>query len=118
VVEGAVRSSGPLYLSALKIDLDFAMVHAARGTAYYSHIYSNPTEGKIHLERALQLSDRTTDREAQIIRIEYERALGHFEKQRSLYEVFMQAYPDDSIRRYNYGGALRAHGRFDDAIAQ
>lgn len=107
-----------MYLSALKIDPDFAMVHAALGTAYYSHIYNNPTQGKVHLERALQLSNRTTDREARIIQIEYEGALGHDDRARSLFELYLRMYPDDVARRYNYAGALRVHGDYEQAIAQ
>jgi len=107
-----------LYLSALKADPDFAMAHAAVGNVYYSHIFNNPAEGKAHLERAMQLSRRTTQREAQMIEIDYEQGLGHFDKVSSLYEIYLKTYPDDFRNRYNYGNALRDHGNFKEALAQ
>jgi len=38
------------------------MAHAALGGAYYSHLYNDPVRDKEHLEKAFQLSGRTTDR--------------------------------------------------------
>jgi tetratricopeptide (TPR) repeat protein len=107
-----------LYLSALKLDPDFAMAHAAVGVAYHSFLYNRPAEAKVHLERAMQLSARTTRREAQIIEIEYEGALGHFDKVRGLYETFLKTYPDDFRMRYNFGNELRDHGNYGEAIDQ
>ncbi len=107
-----------LYESALKADPGFAMAHAALGSAYYSHIYNNSVEGRAHLERALQLSEHTTQREAQVIEIDYETALGHFEKAQGLYEIYLKRYPDDHAMRYNYGGLLRDHGDYSDAVTQ
>ena len=116
--KGKFNEAIELYTAALKADPDFAMVHAAMGNAYYSHIYNRPADAKAHLERAMQLSQRTTQREAQVIAIEYESGLGHFDKVRSLYEIFLKTYPDDSGMRYNYGSSLRDHGEFEAAVAQ
>ena len=116
--KGKYDQAMQLYLSALKADPDFAIVHAAVGIAYNSHIYNNPVEGKAHLERAMQLANRTTAREAQVIEIEYESALGHFDRATVLYENFLKTYPDDANMRYNYAGMLRARGRYAEAAAQ
>jgi eukaryotic-like serine/threonine-protein kinase len=107
-----------LFLSALKADPDFAMAHTAVGNAYYSHIFNNPAEGKLHLERAMQLSHRTTQREAQIIRINYESGRGNYDTVRSLYEGYLATYPDDFATRYNFGNTLRDHGARQEAVAQ
>jgi tetratricopeptide (TPR) repeat protein len=117
-VKGKYDQALELYLSALKLDPDFAMAHAAVGSAYYSHIFSKPAEGKVHLERALQLSQRTTQREAQIIEILSETELGHSDKVRGLYEIFLKSYPDDTVMRYGYAGTLRDHGAYGEAVAQ
>jgi tetratricopeptide (TPR) repeat protein len=94
------------------------MAHAALGNAYDSTIYNNPVAAKAHLERAVQLSEHTTQREAQVIEIDYESALGHFDKAHSLYEIYLKKYPDDHTLRYNYGGLLRDHGDYSDAVTQ
>ena len=51
------------FRSAVELDPDFAMAHAALGQAYLSFVSNQPKLGKQHLERALSLADRTTERE-------------------------------------------------------
>jgi tetratricopeptide (TPR) repeat protein len=94
------------------------MAHAAIGNAYYSHIYNSPVRGKEHLEKALQLSDRTTDRERLYIQTNYARNLGHMEEAINRFDVYLKAYPDDWGMRFNYAALLRNNGQSQEAIEQ
>jgi serine/threonine protein kinase/tetratricopeptide (TPR) repeat protein len=104
--------------SAVKADPDFAMAHAALGNAYYSHIYNSPVRGREHLEKALQLSDRTTDRERLYIQTNYARNLGHEAEAINRFDVYLKAYPDDWGMRFNYAALLRNNGQSQEAIEQ
>ena len=70
--------------SSIKADPDFAMAHATLGGAYYSHIFNNPGKGKEHFEKALQLSERTTDRERLFIQTSYAQSQGHVAEARTV----------------------------------
>jgi tetratricopeptide (TPR) repeat protein/predicted Ser/Thr protein kinase len=104
--------------SAIKADSDFAMAHAALGDAYYSHIFNNPAKGKEHMDKALELSGRTTDRERLYIQTRYAQDLGHTSEARSRFEVYLKAFPDDWGMRFNYASLLRASGQPQDALEQ
>lgn len=104
--------------SATKADPDFAMAHAALGSAYYSHIFNNPVRGKEHMEKALQLSERTTDRERLYIQTNYAQDLGHVAEARNRFDVYLKAYPDDWGMRFNYASLLRNNGQPQEAIEQ
>jgi len=116
--KGQYQQSVELFEAALKADPDFAMAHAALGGAYYSYIYNMPAEGKRHFEKALALSERTTERERLIIQADFASDLGHFQEAAERYQVYLRDYPDDWRRRFNYGGLLRANDRQEEAIAQ
>lgn len=103
---------------ALKEDPNFAMAHAALGVYYCSFIFNDLPEGKRHFEAALRLADRTSEREKQSIRLEYESNFGTFDAARDLYVVFLQSYPDSIGERYNFGNILRDHREFEKAIEQ
>jgi eukaryotic-like serine/threonine-protein kinase len=104
--------------SAIKADPEFAMAHAALGDAYYSHIFNAPTMGKEHMEKALQLAERTTDRERLYIQTRYEQDLGHVAEARTRFDVYLKAYPDDGGMRFNYASLLRNDGQLQDALEQ
>jgi eukaryotic-like serine/threonine-protein kinase len=106
------------FQSAIKADPDFAMAHAALGDAYYSHLYNNPGKGKEHMEKALQLSERTTDRERLYIQTRYAGDLGHDAEAKNRFEVYLQRYPDDWAMRFNYAGLLRSTGQPQEALEQ
>jgi tetratricopeptide (TPR) repeat protein/predicted Ser/Thr protein kinase len=107
-----------LFESAAKVDPDFAMAHAALVGSYYSHIYNNPVRGKEHYEKALQLAERTTDRERQYIQTRYAQELGHEAEATNLFNVYLKSYPDDWGMRYNYAGLLRSDGHIQEALEQ
>jgi eukaryotic-like serine/threonine-protein kinase len=104
--------------SAVKADPDFAMAHAALGGAYYSHIYNSPDRGKEHDEKALQLSERTTDRERLSIQTRYAQDLGHVTDARNRLDVYLKAYPDDWGMRFNYASLLRRNDQPQEALEQ
>jgi eukaryotic-like serine/threonine-protein kinase len=104
--------------SAVKADPDFAMAHASLGDAYYSHLYNNPVAGKEHMEKALQLAERTTERERLYVQTRYAQDLGHVSEARSCFDVYLKAYPDDWGMRFNYASLLRGNGQLQDALEQ
>jgi eukaryotic-like serine/threonine-protein kinase len=116
--EGRYEPAVQAFESAVKADPDFAMAHAALGGAYYSHIYNNPVRGKEHLEKALQLSERTTDRERLYIQTTYAQDLGHVAEARNRFDVYLKAYPDDWGMRFNYASLLRNNGQAQEALEQ
>jgi eukaryotic-like serine/threonine-protein kinase len=116
--KGKYRDAVGLFESAVQADSDFARAHAALGSAYYSIIFNNARLGKLHYEKALQLSDRTTDRERLYIQTRYAGDLGHVAEAKSRYEVYLTAYPDDGGMRFNYASLLRNNGELEAALAQ
>jgi eukaryotic-like serine/threonine-protein kinase len=116
--KGQFNSALDLLLTATKDDPDFAMAHAGLGRCYSTYIFNDFTNGRIHYEKALKLVDRLTEREKQIVRLQYESDFGKFETARNLYEIFLQDYPDSIVQRYNYGNQLRDHNMVDKAIEQ
>ena len=107
-----------LYERAIAADPDFAKAHAALGGAYMSHLFSDEKKGRLHLERALALADRTTERERLDIEAHYHADLGHFEESSRLFAVYLARYPDDLRMQYNYGNLLRENERNEEAIAR
>ena len=107
-----------LYNTALQADPDFAMAHALLGGALYSHIYNNRAGGKVHFEKALQLSGRTTDRERLYIQTSYAHTLGHVDEATRLYSLYLTSYPDDWGMRFSFANLLRSNDRAEEALQQ
>ncbi len=116
--KGSYREAIKLYESALTNDDCFAMVHEALGAAFFSYVFNNPARGKEHYEKALQCSDRVTERERLLIQASYQRDLGHFNEAVPLYRAYLQLYPDDSAMRYNFGTLLMRNRHPEEAIEQ
>ncbi len=116
--KGQYEPAVQAFESAVKADPDFAMAHASLGGAYYSHIFNNPVGGKEHIEKALQLSERTTDRERLYIQTSYAQDLGHVDEARNRFDVYLKAYPDDWGMRFNYASLLRNNGPAQEALEQ
>ncbi len=116
--KGQYPQAMQLWNSALQADPDFAMVHAAVGTALYSYIFNNPVEGKKHFERALQLSERTTERERLFLRAMFAVNQNHFPDASQLLQEYLQEYPDDSGVRFSLAHLLRDNDRCPEAIEQ
>jgi tetratricopeptide (TPR) repeat protein len=107
-----------LYLSALQVDPDFAMAHAALGTALASFVFNDPVGGTREFEKALQLADRTTDRERLAVKIGYAHALNHVAEATDLYRIYLDRYPDDISMRKGFAYLLMQSHQFGWAIDQ
>jgi tetratricopeptide (TPR) repeat protein len=70
------------------------------------------------MEKALQLAERTTERERLYIQTRYAQDLGHVSEARSSFDVYLKAYPDDWGMRFNYASLLRSDGQPQDALEQ
>ena len=112
------REAVQLCQSALQQDPDFAMVHAALGAHYFTQYFNDRAKGKEHLEKALQLSARTTAREQLYIQASYHNNLRHFDEAAKFYNLYLNAYPDDFDVRYNLGNFLRLNARYEEAATQ
>jgi serine/threonine protein kinase/tetratricopeptide (TPR) repeat protein len=116
--KGQYQQAMQLWKSALQADPDFAMVHAAVGTALYSYIFNDPVEGKKHYERALQLSERTTERERLYVRAMFAVSQNHFAEASQLLQGYLNEYPDDAATRFSLAHLLRDNDRCPEAIDQ
>ena len=106
------------YQRAIDRDPDFAMAHAAIGGALVSFVFNDSVRGKEHLDRAVALADRTSERERMFLQVTYQAALGNRADAADLYRAYLYRYPDDYTVRYNFGGLLRDLRRFDEAAAE
>jgi tetratricopeptide (TPR) repeat protein len=107
-----------LYERAIALDPDFAKAHAALGSARISFVYNDAKGGRPHLEKALQLAGRTTDRERLDIEAHYHADLGHSEQASQLFSLYLARYPDDLRIQYNYANLLLENNRFEEAAAR
>jgi serine/threonine protein kinase/tetratricopeptide (TPR) repeat protein len=104
--------------AALADDPDFAMAHAALGNAYMSFIYNDRVKGRRHLERALELAHRTTERERLVIQIGHAEELATPAQAERLFRLYLSQYPDDASMRYNFGSKLMRLERHREAVEQ
>ena len=107
-----------LLRAAVEADPDFAMAHAALGSAYYSYIFNNSQKGDEEFRKALTLASRTTERERMNIQVNYADSQGHFQDADGLYQIYLKRYPDDWGILSSYARLLRTHGHADQAIGQ
>jgi tetratricopeptide (TPR) repeat protein len=116
--KGRYKDAMTLLRAAVETDPDFAMAHAALGSAYYSYIYNETDKGDEEYQRALALISRTTLRERMSIQVSYADSQGHVEEAERLYQVYLQRYPDDWPMLSSYARLLRMNGHAEDAIGQ
>jgi tetratricopeptide (TPR) repeat protein len=116
--KGKYNDAQTQLLEAVRIDPDFAMAHAALGQNYYSHIFSDAKGGKQEFERALQLSNRISDRERLWIQASFAGSQNQTEEAIRIYHAFLDLYPDDYSARFNLAGVFLASNRCSEAIAQ
>jgi tetratricopeptide (TPR) repeat protein len=107
-----------LYKAAVASDPDFAMAHAALGSAYYSYITNAPEQGRKEYEKALSLTSRTTDRERMLIETHYAADRNHLAEAATLFIAYLNRYPEDAVSRFDYANLLRNNGRYAEAIEQ
>jgi eukaryotic-like serine/threonine-protein kinase len=115
---GRYQDGLTLFRAAIQSDPDFAMAHAALGSAYFSYIYHMEPQGKEEYEKALSLSPRMTERERMIIQTMYASDEGHVGDAETLYRSYLGRYPDDWRMLSDYAHLLRTHGRQKEALEQ
>jgi DNA-binding winged helix-turn-helix (wHTH) protein/tetratricopeptide (TPR) repeat protein len=115
--KGESGKAAQLYQAAITADPDFAMAHAALGSAYDSFQFNQITLGEQEFRKALALSSRTSDRERSIIAIQYAEGQGRVEDTLQLQRIYLDRYPDDLSVRYGYARMLRMHGHPQESVA-
>lgn len=104
---GEYSSAITLYRAALARDSNFAMAHAALGSALY---WTNDRPGgEEQFERALSLMDRLSDREQFLVRAQIAGWRGDREEQITILSAYLLRYPNDNGARAQLAyGYLRA----------
>lgn len=116
--QGKYVDAVTLLRGAVDADPNFAMAHAALGGAYFSYVENNQSAGQSEYDKALALSDRTTEREHLLIQANYADDLNHVAAADALYRLYLERYPGDWEVLSNYAHSLRTNGRPLEAIEQ
>jgi eukaryotic-like serine/threonine-protein kinase len=102
---------------AIKLDPNFAMAHAALGTAYNN--ISEPSLAAQYGQKAYELRDRASEREKLYIDTHYYNfATGDLEKARQAYEMWARSYPRDEIPLTNLGSIDAILGNFERGLTR
>lgn len=104
-----------LFLKAIELDPDFALAHAKLG-AYYSNLSRNPLKGKEHLNKALALLDRLTEKERLWIQALVPDFSGNRDNAIINYKVYLTKYPDDSDGWFRLGYSFMSLGHYEQSI--
>jgi tetratricopeptide (TPR) repeat protein len=115
-IKGKYNEAVHDYESAVALDPDFAMAHAALGQSYASHIFNDPKAAREHTEKALALSTRTTDRERMNIEVAEADVRGDTNEAITRYGAYLARFPDDLHMRYNLASLLMRNQRPADAV--
>jgi len=115
---GRYADAVTLFKEAVATDPDFAMAHAALGRAYYSYIYNQQEDGQKQYEKALSLLSRATEREHMEIETNYAVDRTDQDAAYGLLRAYLDRYPDDLTRRYDYAKILGDMGRDQESINQ
>ena len=103
-----------LWLAALALDSNFALVHADLGGYYYWN--NNRPEGELHFKKALAHLERLSDREQLWIRAGAAGWRGDRTEAINLLKVLTIQYPQDRTAWYNLGYDYMRAGRFQEAL--
>lgn len=106
-----------LHHLALEHDPEFASAHAALGIHYSSFIYNEIERGKEHFEKAIQFSDRASERERLFIRASYQNSLNRINEAEQLYRLYLDSYPDDWRVHFNLARLYMTSSRPGKAVS-
>ena len=109
------KEAEALFLKAIELDPDFALAHARLGD-YYSTLSRNPLKGKKHLEKAMSLLDRLTEKEKLWIQAIVSDSSGNMDNAIVDYKVYLSKYPDDSEAWFRLGYSYMMLGRYEQSI--
>jgi len=100
---------------AVAIDPEFAMAYRSIAAAYISQGYL--AEGKKNLHKALELSDRISDRERYLIQGHlYRLSEKTYDKAIQAFEKLLQLYPEDLLGNFHLGRLYLSIEEMDKAI--
>jgi tetratricopeptide (TPR) repeat protein len=110
---GEYASAITLYRAAIARDSNFAMAHAALGSALYWT--NNRPEGEAEFKRALSLMDRLSDREKFLVRAQVAGWRGDRNEQITILSAYLLRYPNDADARSQLAYAYLRARRFKEA---
>lgn len=116
--KGAYETGLRQYQEAVTLDPDFAMAHAALASAYCSHIFNDRPQCRDQYRRALERTDRVTERERLFLQADAESDIGQIEEGVRRWNQYLASYPDDSVSRFNLGTLLMRNQRMEEAATQ
>jgi len=113
--KGDIRKAISYYEKAVAIDPEFATAYLSIGIAYWKiGLYS---EEKRYLEKALELSDRVSDRERYLAEaVYYSRTERTYGRAIELFKKLLEIYPDDSWGNNDLGWLYNQIEEWDKAI--
>jgi len=107
----------PLYKRAVELDPNFASAYASLAVAY-SNLNENDRAAE-YARKAYELRERVSDRERFAIEARYYRSVtGELEKAAQSYELWLQAYPKDSMQVGELGAISANLGNWEKAAEQ
>jgi serine/threonine protein kinase/tetratricopeptide (TPR) repeat protein len=112
---GDFAGAVPWLQRAVATDRTFAMGFAALGSAYGDR--GETTLSAENARKAYELRDRVSERERFYIESHYyQHVSGDLEKTRTVYELWLQAYPRDSVPHDNLWNVYSSTGRHRKAL--
>jgi len=106
-------SAVTLYKAAIARDSNFAMAHAALGSALYWT--NNRPAGEVEFKRALALMNRLSDREKFLVRAQVAGWRGDRDEQITILSAYLLRYPNDAGARSQLAYAYLRARRFTEA---
>ncbi len=112
---GQYSQSIPIYEKAVAVDPEFALAYADMGIAYFWLGYQS--KAREYLQKALDLSDRVSDRERYFIQgFFYEGSEKTYDKSIEAYNKLLELYPDDNDGNNQLGLVYSLIEEWDKAI--
>ncbi len=109
------RKSIEIMEKAMAIDPEFAMAYRSIAVSYNNLGYR--TEGWKYLEKALELKDRLSEREAYLIQGQkHWQTPGELEKAYEMFEKVLDIYPEDGIAITNFISVGNSMDKYDKSI--
>ena len=104
-----------LFLKAIELDPEFALAYAYLGSMYYWR--NNRTKGEEYFTKALNLSDRLTEKEKLWIQARVEGFRGNFGEAALKYNIYLRNYPSNPDAWYYLGYNYMMLNRLEEAIS-
>lgn len=113
--EGRRREAVALWELATEKDSAFAFAHSS--LALYHYWNNDRPQGEHHMQRALALQDRLSERERLWIRAMAASTRGDYDAAITAYRIYLRKYRDDADGWYNLGDSYFRSDRCTEALA-